>query len=260
MKIKHLIITRFMSDQFGKSDTKLFDKGFLLHSLEILKRHLLQSLSVQTCKDFELVVLIHDRVPEDNISFIYDIQGKYDFKITIIRRNALKAYVSSFKGEYDFIITSRIDYDDHIHKSVVKTTQKRVDATYAVQLYGLNNGISLIDGRTDGHFMHKDYEHQGYFSAFTTLIVNTHRVAHPFSIFDLDNHAFVIRTLNERYRSFGIQSPSLIKIETDTETKTRYIWIRHSESQLVKTRKIYHSTNRIVEGLNFADFGYIPEK
>lgn len=258
MKIKHLIITRFMSDQFNHTDEELFNNNFLAHSFDMLKRHLLRSLSIQTCKDFELVILIHNRIPDDKISFIYEIQNEYDFKIIIVRKSELEGYVQSFKDRYDFIITSRMDYDDHIHKSVVEEVQSIPDTNYAVQLYGLNNGVTIIDGETEAHFMSMDYGKAGYFSVFETLVINAKMINIPFSIYHLGNHCTVCRTIRNEYARFGIPSVSSIKIERSKCKETRYIWTRHKNSQIVQTRGEYHKTDKIVNGLNLADFGYTP--
>ena len=260
MKIKHLIITRFMSDQFNHTDEELFNNNFLAHSFDMLKHHLLQSLSIQTRKDFELVTVIHDRIPDDKISFIYEIQNKYDFKVTIVRKSKLEGYIQSFKDGYDFIITSRMDYDDHIHKDVVKEVQSIPDTNYAVQLYGLNNGVTIIDGETEAHFMSMDYGKAGYFSVFETLVINTKVINIPFSIYKLGDHSKVCRTIKDKYAKFGIPSVSSIKIERSKYKETRYIWTRHKNSQIAQTRGEYHRTDKIVNGLNLADFGYTPIK
>ena len=260
VEIKHLIITRFMSEQFGKTDDELFEDSFLKNSFDLLKDHLLKTLSNQTNKNFELVILIHDRIPDDKLSFIYDIQFLYDFPITIIRRSELENFVQSFKNGYDFIITSRIDYDDHIYKDVVETTQQRVDEKYSIQLYGLNNGVSIINGETEAHFMSMDYGKSGYFSVFETLIINTKKIQTPFTIYKLGNHAMVCKTLKKDYKNFGVSELSEIKIERDNTNEIRYIWLRHKNSQTAKTRGEYHRTKQIVNNLELNDFGYAATK
>lgn len=258
MKIKHLVITRFMSEQFGKSDSELFNDEFLKESFDLLKNHLLKTLSIQTNKNFELIILIHDRIPDEKISFIYNIQFNYDFQITIIRKNKLEDFVQSFNSDYDFVITSRIDYDDHIYKNVVETTQKQVDPNYSVQLYGLNNGVSIINGETEPHLMSINYEKVGYFSVFVSLIINTKKIKTLFSVYKLGDHSRICKTMKEEYKKLGIDKISDIKIERDKTNEIRYIWLRHKNSQTVKTLGKYHRTKQIIKNLNLDDFGYAP--
>jgi len=259
MNIKHFIITRFMSEQFNHSDEELFNESFLIQSYNLMKNHLLQTLSIQTNKNFELIILIHDRVPLQNVKFLYELEEKYNFPITIKRSGALKEYINTFKNQYDFVITSRIDYDDHIYKCVVDDTQKRIDNKYAVQLYGLLNGVSIIDNNTEAHFMTKNYNNQGFFSVFETLILNTHKIDKLFSIYDLGNHTKVCETIKKKYREFDIPNINAIKIEYDKCKDIRYIWIRHKNSQSVLISNKYHCTNNIIRGLNLSDFGYTPK-
>ena len=164
MKIKHIIITRFAFD-----DTKL------QYALNILKKHLLKSLSIQTTKNFELVILEKPNLRlEDEL--LINLKKHYPFKINAFTKEQLEKYIINQKDFFDFIITSRIDYDDHIYKTVVEETQKRIDINYSVVLYGLKNGVTIIDGEVEAMFMShniKSYKNDGFFSVFLSCILNT---------------------------------------------------------------------------------------
>ena len=53
MKIKHFVVTMFMSQNFGKPNEVIFEDSFLQDAFKMMKNHLLRSLSIQNNKDFE---------------------------------------------------------------------------------------------------------------------------------------------------------------------------------------------------------------
>lgn len=257
MTIKHLIIARFMCNNFGHANEELFDQKWLKDSFEMLKKHLIKSLLVQTNKNFELVILIHDEIPIENVLFLYDYAQNFtEFNITVLRKNEIENYTKSFYESYDFIITSRIDYDDHIHKNVVEETQKKIDPNYTLILYGLKNGVSLVDGDTECHFMSMNYNECGFFSAFETLMINTKKYDRGITIYSLGDHSLACKYLIKNYENHGIKDKNEVKILCDDIDETRYIWIRHKNSQLVMQKNKWHNTDIIVENLQLEDFGY----
>lgn len=67
MKIKHWIVVRFFNCELGNHTTKdiLSDK-MLSMGLQLLKSNLLRSLDNQSCKDFELVLLVHPQLDKSS--------------------------------------------------------------------------------------------------------------------------------------------------------------------------------------------------
>lgn len=259
MKIKHFVVTRFMSQNFDKPNEVIFGDSFLQDAFKMMKNHLLRSLSIQNNKDFEFVILIHNEIDVNKVNFLYNLEKEYDFKITIIRENKLLEYVNIFKKEYDFIITSRIDYDDHIYKTVVGDTQKKVDENFDIILYGLKNGVTIINGETEARFMTKNYGNCGFFSVFETVIINTKKLENVFDVYSLGNHTKIYKTLKDTYKNYGIQSKDNIKYLCDDTDETRYIWTRHKNSQSFITKNTLHLTDKVIKNLNLSDFGYNPK-
>ncbi len=241
MKIKHYIITRMN-----------FEDDEISEAAYMLKCHLLKSLSIQTNKNFTLLILSNHNIK--------NLLNGYKFPIEIIKKDELKTYIQK-QVDADFLITSRIDYDDHIYKSVVDETQKQIDYNYSVILYGLKNGVSIIDGSSDAMFMSYTklpYRNCGFFSVFETLIINTNKIKNLFSIIELGNHTTVCKYIKEHYFEYGISDESQIKIECDDCEEIRYIWLRHPKSISALEKNIYHLTDEKVNNLNFLDFGYQP--
>jgi hypothetical protein len=126
-------------------------------------------------------------------------------------------------------------------------------------LYGLKNGVTIIDGETEARFMSKNYKHKGFFSVFETAIVNTKKIGKVFDIYSLGNHTKIYKTLKENMGKFGVSDENQIKYLCDDTDETRYIWTRHGNSQSFVTNNKIHLTDIVVDGLNFSDFGYYPE-
>ena len=246
-----------MSEDFQPKEI-IFDDSFLQNSFNVMKNHLLNSLSIQDNKNFEFVILIHNEIDKEKVSFLYGLKNDYDFEITVIRKNELDKYISTFKDKYEFIITSRVDYDDHVYKTVVDDIQKRIDENYEVVLYGLKNGVTIIDGETEARFMTKNYGNRGFFSVFETVILNTKKVENVFNIYSLGNHTKIYETLKNNYRKYGISNEESIKYQFDDTDETRYIWIRHKNSQSFIAKNTLHLTNIVINNLKLSDFGYNP--
>ena len=254
--IKHFIITRFMCENFDRPNDFIFDDHFLQESFLIMKNHLLKSLSIQSNKNFEFIIMIHNEIDIEKVRFLYELKDCYDFKIVILRKNELHDYINQFKEDYDYIITSRIDYDDHIYKTVVDDTQKRIDENYEVILYGLKNGVTVIDGEEEARFISLNYKGKGFFSVFETVIINTKKNKKVFSVYDLGDHTRIYKTLKEKYLTYGLSNIGAIKYLCDDTDETRYIWLRHKKSQSFMLNNTLHLRHIEVKGLNLSDFGY----
>ena len=113
MKIKHFIITRFFSQNFEKTNEELFSEKFLSNGFKLVKKNFIKTLENQTNKNFEVIIMIHNDIDIDKIKPLYDIESS--FKISIIRKKDIDKYISEFYDTFDFIITTRLDYDDFVY-------------------------------------------------------------------------------------------------------------------------------------------------
>lgn len=259
--MKHFIITRFFSDPFGKTDEQMLsflNEETLQNGFILLKNHFIKTLQNQLNKNFEIVILIYNELPLQSVSFLNEIEC--DYKIHIIHSKDLNKFIYNFYDN-DFIITTRLDYDDFVHKNCVQDVQLAALDTNYLKLYGLNNGCTM-DNNEIPYFFHPKYisiKHD-FFSCFETLIVNTKNYKRPINIYHLGNHTKVCEYLIDNYKKFGLDDITQIQTQLDKDEKTKYIWYRHENAVSLIRNNAKHTTNVIINDVNFEDFGYISHK
>lgn len=209
--MKHFIITRFFSYPFGRSKEEMLsflDDKRLEDGFEILKKHFIKTIENQINRNFEIIILIYDNLPMSSVEFLNEI--KCDNKITILHMKDLDEYVNGV-SDGDIVITTRLDYDDFIHKNCVDDVQKIAANTECMKLYGLNNGCSMADDEIC-YYHHPNYVNVcGFFSCFETLIVNTSVYKSPITIYTLGEHSHVFKEIKNFNKN--------VKIEIDKDKK-----------------------------------------
>lgn len=157
--IKHFIFTRFYSFEDTKYPHDIYNVDFLLKQLPLAK-NMLSSLENQTNKNFELVFVL-------NVKFFDN--PKYEFIFSTLRnsttlplkfmKNIGRSYlfspnlnsecaslIENATKEYDFVITSRMDFDDFIYKDAVADTQSKVAECNNILGYGYCKGYEYSCG------------------------------------------------------------------------------------------------------------------
>lgn len=257
---KHFIITRFLCINFNHTNEELFSDAWLQNAFKLTKSHFIPTLENQTNRNFEVVFLIHDDIPFEKVEALERIDTSVRFHI--IRNKYLDVFLNTYKDKTDFLITSRLDYDDNIHKSVVDDIQKYAIENYGkITIYGLNLGSTIKDGEYTAYKRDiPKYEgNQGYFSIMETLILPSNMCESYFSIYKLGNHTNVIPYLRENAESLGIQKLNNDFFYKDTSDEIKYLWVRHNMSQSVMANGIWHTSDEKVS-LNLKDdFGYQPQ-
>ena len=257
--MKHFIITRFFSESFGKSKQEMLDmldNNTLLDGFSLLQNHFIKTLNNQTCKNFEIIILIYNMIPLEKVDFLKNISS--DVKVTVLHSKELDDYIYKYYVDNDIIITTRLDYDDFIHKDCVRDLQERAANTKCFKVYGLNNGCSMDDSEIC-YLHHPKYVDlgNGFFSCFESLVTNTQTYKMPINIYKLGVHSNICKTMHEKYADFGLASVDDLEIECDSDTRTKYIWYRHDKSVSYVTRnKFLHLSNIVVNDVAFEDFGY----
>lgn len=256
MSLKHYIITRFLSDNFNHTNEELFSKEWLENAFSLTEKHFIRTLENQTNKNFEIIFVIHNEIDYKRVSKLENLSNV--FQIHVLRKNKLENFFT--KVDCDTLITSRLDYDDNIHKSVVNDIQNYVQENpNKIIIYGLNTGATVVDGEVNTFLREKSgYEinETGYWSAMETLVLPKELILKPFSIYALGNHSAVVREMKENFQKYGITSLNSDFFHKDTSDEVKYLWVRHKQSQSVLERNIWHTTNQEVF-LNLKEnFGY----
>lgn len=205
-KIKHYIIVRFYCYDFNVlPEGTIFDEKFLNNAIDIFKKTCIRSLENQTCKDFELLVLINDNISKNHPSIIKlnDLCKTTSFVSKVLKLNELNIQNDN---TYDYIITSRIDYDDFAKFDAVEEIQSTTsDLPYVV--FGYLNGIAIKDVNDINTCLEylPTYGNNGPMSVMATLIVNTKTCKQFLTIIDLINHAILHKTLKKVYEENDIE-------------------------------------------------------
>lgn len=262
MNIKHFIITRFLCSNFNHTNEELFSERWIDNGYKLTINHFIPTLENQVNQNFEIIFLIHDEIPIEKVKVLYDL--KTPIKFHILRLKSLDYFLNKIKSSTDILITSRLDYDDNIHKDVVNDIQKyTINNPHKITIYGLNNGATIIDGESSTFLKEKNpYEinNGGYWSAMESLILPSSMTERFFSIYSLGDHTSVIKTLQNDYTKMGIKRLNPDYYYKDTSSEIKYLWVRHNQSQCVMEQNIWHTTNIKVDIDLINDFGYLIKK
>lgn len=249
MTYMHLIITRFMCDNFIKEDSteNIFSDGWKKMSFNMAKRHIIPTLENQTNQNFITVFLVSRYITAKDIARIKSLSDKLKINVS---------YLDEFNDEIrkidtDYLITSRLDYDDHVYNNCVEDIQNFVKSKskFDAQLWGLGNGVSIIDGEQDAYLMYEfPYikKDEGLAAPMATLILKKTAVPFYFDIYKLGFHTeLVMNILAAQRHYFGkiiAETPAQIYTQ-HSFSDIDYIWIRHKHSASAIVENIYHTTN-----------------
>jgi len=174
MKFAHYIITQFNLRNFSLSDVISFEKWitWTRSRTELYMKFCLPSVLNQTCKDFKWLLYFDSETPPEFDKFIDYLENQDLIKICY--SNGIDDFNKSYFNEIkkmlpentEWIITTRIDNDDALHKDAVETIQKNF--TYKHK-YLISLASGYILNTADNKMSHYFYP----MSPFISLIENT---------------------------------------------------------------------------------------
>lgn len=239
-KVKHFILSRFFSFQRRGYPYDVLDVDFLKKQLPLAK-NMLRSLENQTNKNFELLFMANPKFFED---------PRYEFIFTTLRDSSLLPFkfmkgsgglltaklnselVSLLKetlNEHEFVITTRMDFDDFIFKDAVADTQSKVVECEDILAYGYNKGYTYIYGEL---YPRKCtwWKDTGHDSMFQSLIVKSSAVEHLpcFSVEDFE-HPCIKPQLKAFLEKKGFAFTENMFQQNSSDNA--YIYFRHDFSQ-----------------------------
>ena len=193
--VKHLIITRFMCDNFIKEDTglEINNEEWKEHSFDMAKRHIIPTLENQTNNNFILLFLVNDKVSLSDRLKIYNLSDKLN--IDVVDLSHFNSYIKYI--DTDYLITSRLDYDDHVYSNCVNDIHAVFNTHPDIKIWGLNSGITVVDGETDAYYQRREtYEltKDGFCAPMETLILKRDACKDGyFDIYKLGFHTEAVR-------------------------------------------------------------------
>ena len=234
LKIIHVIITRFL---YFSSYSK---NAYILNGIRVMNKYLLPSLENQNCKDFIWVLMLGNN--KTNITSLKSLLNfNNSFHWYIIYSKNIKNFLRNITKGFDFLITTRIDYDDRIYYDAVNDVRKEININKPILFHGYNRGVLFyeIDNKYyDFEFRNKD----GAFSVFESLIIDLNKVNDTYIIYDFGHHFIVRKKLLKNYKSYGIKElnyePAILE-----SGAPKFVWVRQKYSCLYKKSKMVQAKN-----------------
>lgn len=240
--INHFVIIRFYCIN-NDNQEKLLSYNFLHEKLEIFKNYTLKSLENQSCKKFEIILLIHGGL-DNNHPIIYELNNiKSSIKIHIIKFSQLSKFLSNYNN-CKFLITTRIDPTDVVYKDAVFKTQSIINSSKKVLIwFAFQNGLTMInDNFDDVRLFTPKYKQIGSMSIWQNLIIQPQRITDLENVYDLGPHYNCLPKLIEFENKYNILDYEKDYIYDDIE-KESWIYINHTNTSI----KNFHKSNIILD-------------
>jgi len=222
-EIKHFIIIRFYSDILMKKE-KIFNYSFLHNAINIFKKFTLKSLENQSNKNFEIIIKINNKLPENNKAISELKQIESSININVIRSNLTDKYIINNTKEAKFVITTRINHDDLIYNDAVEDIQNKCNISIPLYFKGYIDGITMInDDIKNDYKIYCYYNYKGTYSAFQSLILNKNLYKGYLSIYSLGQHHNQINKFIEYYKGFKYNK-SFFNIN---KLENAFIYVKH---------------------------------
>lgn len=137
---KHFVIIRFnIRVKFGcnlrepnnNPMEQILDEAYLEERFKLFETYTLPSLKMQTCQNFEVIVLFHKETPEKYKERVAEQQREYPFLLPLYFSDSEKfdfeEFVQEkFMDEYPYFVTSRLDNDDMYAPTYIETIQEYI--------------------------------------------------------------------------------------------------------------------------------------
>ena len=171
-KVKHFIMVRFFPKQNRKYLYNILSEHFLRPQL-VLANNLFNSLNNQTNKNFELVFIMHPWfIKSPNYEFVLSgLKVGTTVPVTFVTFDTLLPLVEKAFEEYEYVIQTRMDFDDFVYKDAVADAQSKVDTCDSVLSYGYCKGYSYLDGDLLPYY--NLCSEVGHHSVFQSLILKS---------------------------------------------------------------------------------------
>ena len=208
----------------------IFDVNFLSGRVLLAKNNVLKTLENQTNKNFELIFLVNDRyLSEEKYGFIFtELKTEIILPIKFMNSGQFRQLVKETYSDYDFVIQSRIDYDDFVYKDAVADTQSKIEECENILSYGYSKGYAYFNGELY-IFPLPNYFKNGQMSVFQSWICKSSFVKDlPYMSPYTFNHTKVKPMLKEFLEKNGVAfSENMYK---NNVTTNAFIFFRHDST------------------------------
>lgn len=238
--IKHFILSRFFPFQRGNFPYDVLDVDFLSKQLPLAK-NMLRSLENQTNKNFELVFRVNSKFCDNSkYKFIFStLKNSTTLPLTFINGGGGLFEVESNSGflallkdslnKYDFVITTRMDFDDFVYKDAVADTQSKVEECEDILAYGYNKGYTCIYNELYSRVC-TWWKNTGHESVFQSLILKSSSVKElPYVVVEKFDHPLIKSQIKTFVEENGLRfSENMFQENSVTNA---FIYVRHAFAQ-----------------------------
>lgn len=226
MKIKHYVITRFLSSLTLGLGERVFDEDIIQDGLGYARSYFIPSMNNQTVKDFTVIFMINQRHDTENsrIKELYDM--KLDMPFKVLKDIEWFDYVLEDSKDADWVILTRMDYDDLVNRKAAEEVQDLVRENEASDIfsYGYNTGMILYEKQLYS-FIKPSYWKQGYFSVFESICVKRSVLNPDINIYNF-NHTQLKSEVNNYAKEHGLKAVDT----SDKDTFNNFVWVRHKNT------------------------------
>ena len=230
MKVKHYIITRFLSNCKMNLGNRVFDKDIIDNGIMLLKTYLLPALEHQSNKNFEWIICIHKDTNKEYLKPLYDIRE--DFPITFIEvenfnMSSVTKYINKNVTDFDWLITSRVDYDDEFYYGCVDEIQNSINVSKSdLYIYTWKYNYKHYTDSDDYDFYPVPFiKRLGGNSIMLTLVQNVNKAKKYINIHTTGNHTKCANYIKEHYLELtgnDYNNETIFVVNNDIEPKIIY--------------------------------------
>jgi hypothetical protein len=227
MKIKHYVITRFLSSTTLGLGDMIFDESIIQNGLSYVRSYFIPSMNNQTVKDFTVIFMINENHDTQNsgIKELYDLQ--LDMPFVVLPHDKYFKYIKEDSADADWVILTRMDYDDLVYKKAAEEVQDLVrsnDSQGDIFTYGYNTGMILYENQLYT-FPKTNYWKQGYFSIFESVCVRRSELTSDINIYSLSHPH-----LKSEVCKYAADNGLTFISEQERESFDNFVWVRHENT------------------------------
>lgn len=227
MKIKHYVITRFLSSTTLGLGDRIFDEDIIENGLSYVKSYFIPCLNNQTVKDFTVIFMINENHDVQNSSIRKLFNLKLDMPFIVLPCDKYFKYIEEDSVDADWVILTRMDYDDLVYKKAAEEVQDLVrsnDSQGDIFTYGYNTGMILYKNQLYV-FPKPSYWKQGYFSIFESVCVRRNKLTSDIDIYSLSHPH-----LKSDVRRYAVDNRLTLISKPERESFDNFVWVRHENT------------------------------
>ncbi len=226
--VKHFVFSRFFTWRTSSYPYDIFDPDFLSTQLPLTK-NMLKSLENQTNKDFEMIFLFHAKVFDDpKYEFIFSaLRDSTTLPLKFMRRGEEKLLIKEAFNEYDFVIQTRMDFDDFVFKDAVEDAQRKINECENLLAWGYWRGYRYICKELVRDY--NNWKEEGHHSIFQSLIMKSSYAKNlpPVSVFDIGHYILKLELKKLLEKNSFEFSENMFQQDASTNA---YIYFKHEFS------------------------------